>query len=107
VFHVSLVKPYTSNGRVQPPPLPLIVDNEEWYHIERIIDHKQVNKGRKTTVHYLVKWLGYGSEHNTWEPVDNITDVALKAYEAYLPSKHSSDCAATQFCKLSLRQLKP
>jgi hypothetical protein len=51
-----------------PPPPPEIVDGEEEYIVEEILDSKMMNR----KLRYLVKWEGYGVEHNSWEPWDNI-----------------------------------
>ena len=29
---------------------------------------------------YLIKWLGYGFEHNSWEPEKNLSSKVLKEY---------------------------
>jgi hypothetical protein len=68
VFHVSLLKPFRSDGRVQPPSPAYVLDDEEWFTIETILDHRDKNTRRKVTREYLVKWQGYGPEHNSWEP---------------------------------------
>ena len=94
VFHVSLLAPYRDNGRVKPPPIPLDVDEDgEWYEVEAILDRREVryggrkNKrtGRKSRerikVEYCVKWLGYSAEHNTWEPEENLNDLAIKSWQ--------------------------
>jgi len=75
VFHVSLLKPYLSDGRVQPPG-PILVDGEAYFTIERVLDHR-VNKRRRhaAQIEYLVKWLDYGAEHNSWEPESSLLDV--------------------------------
>ena len=39
------------------------------YEVERVLGRRQV-KGR---LQYLVKWLGYQEEDNTWEPVQNLS----------------------------------
>lgn len=41
------------------------------YIVEAILNHRMGKGGRKE---YLVKWKGYGTNHNTWEPEDNIQD---------------------------------
>jgi len=65
VFHVSLLKPYHDDGTVQPPPPPELIDGELEYEVEQIISFDAKRKK------YLVKWLGYGHENNTWEPEKN------------------------------------
>jgi len=46
---------------------------EEEFNIESLLHRK----GSK----YLVKWEGYGSEYNTWEPKTSIPDLILQYYE--------------------------
>ena len=68
---------------MQPPPIPIVVDGEEWYHVETILDHRDIDiTVKKKTKHspakveqlrqYLVKWSGYGDEHNSWEPEEGV-----------------------------------
>lgn len=93
VFHVSLLKPYHRDGRVQPPPMPVTVEGEEWFLVDTILDHKdervEIKRATKhspakykTQRFYYVKWLGYGEEDNTWEPEDNVRD--LDVFKSYL-----------------------
>jgi RNase H-like domain found in reverse transcriptase/Reverse transcriptase (RNA-dependent DNA polymerase)/Integrase zinc binding domain/Chromo (CHRromatin Organisation MOdifier) domain/Retroviral aspartyl protease/Integrase core domain len=72
VFHVSLLKPYRSDGRVQPPPPPVLLNEDLAYHVERILTHRERKYGKTLRKEYLIKWLGYGPEHNTWEPERNL-----------------------------------
>ena len=51
--------------RLHPPPLPEIVNREEELEI---LDSRVINR----KLHYLIKWEGYGTEHNSWEPADNV-----------------------------------
>ena len=52
-------------GRWAPPrPLPEIVDGEEEWVVEEILDSKVINQ----KLCYLVKWKDFGVEHNLWEP---------------------------------------
>ena len=61
--------------RCEPPPLPeMDEDGEEYYQYDRILDHRFVKKGRKTTREYLIRWTGYGVEWDSWEPEKHITE---------------------------------
>ena len=56
-------------GRRAPlPPPPEIVDGEEEWMVEEILDSRMVNR----KLRYLVKWKGFGVEHNSWEPWDGV-----------------------------------
>ena len=57
------------------PPLPEIVDGEEEWVVEEILDSRMVNK----KLCYLVKWEGFSVEHNSWEPWDNVHALELVA----------------------------
>ncbi|HVQ01617.1 MAG TPA: chromo domain-containing protein, partial [Candidatus Thermoplasmatota archaeon] len=84
VFHVSLLRPYHENDdnkfpdRQQYYQEPVIIDNHEEFEVEKIIGEARIN-GKK---HYLVKWRGYDSEDNTWEPLRNLKNArdAIKDY---------------------------
>jgi hypothetical protein len=65
VFHVQLLKKYRDNGKVQPPPPPVEIDDSLEYKVERVLRHRKVKRGKGTTKKFLVKWLGYEHEHNT------------------------------------------
>ena len=50
------------------PPLLEIIDGEEEWIVEEILNSKVIN----WKFRYLVKWEGYGIKHNSWEPQNNI-----------------------------------
>jgi hypothetical protein len=54
--------------KANPPPPPEIIDGAEEWVVEEILDAKMVNR----KLRYLVKWAGFGIEHNSWEPWDNV-----------------------------------
>ena len=71
VFHVTLLKPDVANpfpGRSTDPPEPVLVNGEEEFEVESILDCRR----RRNQVQFLVKWKGYGPEENSWEPERNI-----------------------------------
>ena len=42
IFHMSLFKPYLRGANVQPPPMPTIVDGEEWFNVDQILNHRDL-----------------------------------------------------------------
>src|ERR1700726_3731925 len=89
VFNELLLTPYhppSFPSQNQPPPPPATIkDDHLEYDVEVILDVKKVGHG----VRYLVKWLGYPAEENTWEPHRNLTNVtqALKDFFQLHPDK--------------------
>jgi len=94
VFHVSKLKPYHSDGRIQPPPVPLIIDGQEEYVVDMVHAHRDVGSGSRKVRQYLVRWAGYTPEHDTWEPERNLSNAQdmVDAYwsRARVLSKHRS-----------------
>ncbi|KAJ9513280.1 hypothetical protein QJQ45_001318 [Haematococcus lacustris] len=73
VFHVSLVKPYVGDAvpnLVAPPP-DRWEDGQPVYEVEKLVDHR-LTSGYRPQLEFLVKWVGYPSESNTWEPLVNL-----------------------------------
>jgi len=46
-------------------------EGEEEYTVEKILDRRL---GKKKRVEYLLKWEGYESDDNTWEPEEHLTN---------------------------------
>jgi Integrase zinc binding domain/Chromo (CHRromatin Organisation MOdifier) domain len=65
IFHISLLSK-TSNPEDQQNTQA--IDDEE-YEVQKIVG-KRTRKGR---TEYLVQWLGYGDEDNTWEETANLS----------------------------------
>ncbi|MGH3053950.1 MAG: chromo domain-containing protein, partial [Gaiellaceae bacterium] len=79
VFHVSLLKAYRQGDVYRPPPVEMTMDGEVEYEVEYLLHHRR-SRGRWE---YLVKWMHYGPEYNTWEPEGNLTHCTriLNAYK--------------------------
>ena len=50
------------------PPPPEMVDGEEHYIVERVLDSRLM----RSQLQFLVKWEGYGYEENSWIPESDI-----------------------------------
>ena len=82
VFHSSLLTCYKetpeSGAQFQRPP-PKLIDNEEEYEVEQIINHHHYGKCHQ--LQYLICWKGYSVADNTWEPADQVhADELVRAY---------------------------
>ncbi len=54
VWHVSYLKAYKSDGRRPPPPLPEMNDGDLQTEIDRILNHRTREHGRKQVTEYLM-----------------------------------------------------
>ncbi len=67
VFHVDLLTPYKETvtyGQNYTRPPPDLINGEEEYEVERVINSRRFGRGRQ--VQYLVKWKGYPDLDNQW-----------------------------------------
>ena len=74
VFHIDLLTPYretiTHGANYQRPP-PDLVDNEEEYEVEAVLDSRKFGRGRR--LQYLIKWKGYPDSDNQWIDKDDVS----------------------------------
>ena len=73
VFHAALLKPYKENevyGQNFTEPPPELVEGEEVYEVETILNHRKRGRGYQ----YYVKWRGYPISDASWEPEHAFSD---------------------------------
>lgn len=79
VFHGSLLKPYIEtkeHGPNYPKPLPDIVEGEEEWEVDEIINVRGPPKNEKWE--YLVSWVGYPDSEISWQPLENLENTMRK-----------------------------
>ena len=82
VIHITLLSPYKENNihrtNYATPP-PDLIEGEHEYEVEAIISHKKQGRGHA----FLVKWKGFPTGDNTWEPGRNLNNAKriLKTYK--------------------------
>ena len=87
VFHIAALKLYTeaTDARKFDRPAPDIINDVEEYEVEEILG-KRVNRRR---TEYLVKWVGYPHDENSWESVRNLNNALdlVNEYESHSKTK--------------------
>ena len=84
VFHVSLLKPYEVIDKVKPLPSPIIENEDIFYYVERVLQHEVRGSCSNPLKFYLIEWLSYELEHNSWEPKANLNPELCKEYWGYV-----------------------
>jgi hypothetical protein len=92
-----------------PSQLKLVLDDfddTETYEVEAIVDHRP----SRVTPHaseYLVKWKGYSSDKNTWEPEEHFIERrCIAEYWADHHAKHDTPTALPSKRKRTARVMK-
>jgi len=70
ISRVQLYKPQVEGQKKTPPKL-VIIEGEEEFEIEKIINKRTV-RGKKK---FLVRWKGYTVEEDTWESRENLENA--------------------------------
>jgi hypothetical protein len=58
VFHVSLLEPYKSDGKIRPPPPSIMLEGALEYEVEAIEKHRTTGRKRPKTS-YFMAWKGW------------------------------------------------
>src|SRR6202012_5341873 len=89
LFHTDLLTPYQEteiHGENYSRPAPELIDDQEEYVVERIIDSRRHGRGRK--LQYLGKWEGYPDSDNQWIGKDDVfADEAIWEFKLRNPRK--------------------
>ena len=87
VFHVDLLTPYRETELHGPNfkrPPPDLIDGEEEYEVEEILQSRKSSRQHK--VQYLIKWKGYPDSENQWVNWDDLhADEALADFKKKNP----------------------
>jgi hypothetical protein len=87
VFHIDLLTPYREtimHGPNFTRPTPELIDGEEEYTVEKILDSRHF--GRRRCLQYLVKWEGYPDADNMWVDKDDVfADDKVREFKASNP----------------------
>ena len=70
-FHATLLSTYKETSEHGPNFLQLppdLIDGEEEYEVEAVIGHR----GRPGRCTFLIRWKGYSTAEDTWEPERNL-----------------------------------
>jgi len=70
VSRVQLYKPQVEEQK-KTPPKPVIIEGEEEFEVEKIINKRMVRGKEK----FLVRWKGYTAEEDTWENRENLENA--------------------------------
>ena len=84
IFHVDRFRPYQSSPeslgpRAHARPPPDIIDGQEEFEAESILEHRT----RRNRQEFLVLWKDYPREDATWEPASNLahSPLVLRKYK--------------------------
>jgi hypothetical protein len=89
MFHMSQIIPFGENDTILFPsrnldkPSPVVLEGEEEYFINRILDKQKHGHGKQ----YLVCWTGYGPEDDQWLPASELMDC--EALDIWLARQES------------------
>lgn len=74
IFHATLLSWYQEtdiHGPSYLPPPPDLIDGQEEHKVKALLSHKKRGRGYI----FLIKWKGYPSSENSWEPEQNLSNA--------------------------------
>jgi hypothetical protein len=78
VFPVQFLEDYQQRKGLETIlPMPDLQDDQEEWEVQEVKGSKDI----EGIQHYLVKWTGWPSEYDTWEPIEHLTNANQKIKE--------------------------
>lgn len=68
-------------------PAPIKIKGEMYYEVERVLKRKKAAKNGEDKL--LIRWAGFSSKHDSWEPESNIPRALV----------HANSCSPTNLRK--------
>ena len=105
VFTVAQLEPLPdaqdpfNRPRPQHPPSVFVegdTDNWKSYYVERLLNKRVIKRGGRTVTQYLVRWEGYGPQHDDWRSVAELPNATalIEDYEASLRGLRQAEASA-------------
>jgi hypothetical protein len=82
--HVTRIKPYIVDP-YHATPLSIALKDDSYYLVDSIINHRG-NSKQVSRLSFKVRWTGYSSEHDTWEPYKTLKHN--EKFHSYLREKN-------------------
>ena len=92
VFHMLLLEPYKPReGEAQRQyPLPELIDDKEEWEVEYLLKKEIRNKDDGSDEWYLVKWVGWPQEYNSWASKQDLSNAMelIEDFDKVNPPPH-------------------
>jgi transposase InsO family protein len=85
-YHVTDMRPFHFDPSIT-DPLDIARRDYLEFFIEKVLDHRGYPK-RKSSLEFLIQWMGYDSSYNSWEPWSNFSET--ECLHDYLREKNLS-----------------
>ena len=69
---MSQLKKHIPGGSSTIPPELIQLEGEDHFEVEALLKHRSRGNSRQ----HLVRWQGYGPEHDEWVPEEELADGA-------------------------------
>ena len=90
IFHISLLESYKASiipERTREPSSSIVIDNEEEWEIEEILDSELCHR----KLWYKIRWAGYSLARDSWQSASDLINCPdlVKQFHIHYPSKSS------------------